>query len=39
MTGCPASREAVEDQEERGEVGCPLCGRPADEHAEEEETT
>jgi len=23
---CPATREAVEEQEEIGEVGCPLCG-------------
>ena len=23
---CPASRESIEEMEERGEVGCPLCG-------------
>jgi hypothetical protein len=32
---CPATREAVEEQEENGEVGCPICGRPADAHPSE----
>jgi hypothetical protein len=31
---CPASRESVE-QVGRGEVGCPLCGKPADVHPSE----
>jgi hypothetical protein len=26
---CPSTREAIEEMEERGEVGCPLCGGPA----------
>jgi rubrerythrin len=32
---CPATREAVEEQEERGEVGCPLCGRPSQMHRDD----
>ena len=34
---CPASREAVEEQEEYGEVDCPLCGRSAASHPSEED--
>lgn len=33
--GCAASREAIEEQEEAGEVGCPLCGAPAALHRDE----
>ncbi len=29
---CPASREAIEEAEDLGEVGCPLCGHPAADH-------
>lgn len=29
---CPATREAVEEMEERGEMGCPLCAAPAYAH-------
>jgi len=35
MDECPATREAVEEAEEWGEVGCPLCGQAADEHEPE----
>ncbi len=33
---CPVTREAVEEQEERGEVGCPVCGGLAVLHSREE---
>lgn len=32
---CAASRAAVEEEEERGEVGCPLCGVSAVLHRPE----
>jgi hypothetical protein len=32
---CPATREAVEELEEEGHMGCPLCGCPPDEHKPE----
>ena len=35
MTECPATREAVEEQEEQRETGCPLCDRPAADHPSE----
>lgn len=33
---CPATREAVWEQEEHGEIGCPLCGSDALLHRSEE---
>ncbi len=35
---CPASREAVEEQEELGEVGCSICGRDARLHRRDLDT-
>jgi hypothetical protein len=35
--GCPATREAVEEQEERGEIGCPLCSCQPEAHRSERE--
>lgn len=32
---CSSSREAVEEREEFGEIGCPLCGRSAASHRSE----
>jgi len=32
---CPAAYEAVIEREEAGEVGCPICGRPAEAHSPE----
>jgi hypothetical protein len=32
---CVASREAVQELEDVGEVGCPLCGSPAAFHLSE----
>jgi len=37
MSDCPATREAVWEQEEfYGEIGCSLCGRAADAHPVED---
>jgi hypothetical protein len=32
---CPATLEAVEEAEEAGDVGCPLCGEPPTAHQPE----
>ena len=34
---CLASREAVLEMEDRGEIGCPVCGEPAERHRPEEQ--
>lgn len=34
---CPGTRESIEEMEERGEVGCPLCGARAGLHRNESE--
>lgn len=31
---CPASRESIEERD--WDQGCPLCGKPADEHPNED---
>lgn len=36
MSDCPATYEAVWEQEELGSEGCPVCGRPAEEHEGED---
>lgn len=32
---CPATREAVDEHEEAGGNGCPICGAPSDAHRSE----
>jgi hypothetical protein len=36
MPDCPATYEAVWEQEELGSGGCPVCGRPANAHPTED---